>query len=318
MDKILITGGAGFIGSTVNLLLNDVGFETIILDNLSTGSTQTALKGTLIVGDLSNRKLLNRIFTEHSILAVMHFAAATSVEESVKNPASYYQNNVVNTLILLEAMKNAHVNSFIFSSSAAVYGIPAGDLLESSFCSPINPYGESKLIIENVLKNYRSAYGLESCSLRYFNAAGGDPLGRLKYRVKKENLIPIILNCLMEHKPLIINGVDYPTHDGTCVRDYIHVSDIGNAHLLALKKLLNGKASLCYNLGNKQGFSILEVIKAAEAVIGRSLEVVIGSRRQGDPPTLIANAAKAEKELEWKPVYPEIKKMIEHAWIACQ
>lgn len=315
MDKILITGGAGFIGSTVNLLLNDVGFETIILDNLSTSSPQTIVKGKLIIGDLSDRNLLNQIFNEHSITAVMHFAAATNVGESVKNPAFYYRNNVINSLILLEAMQEARVRYLIFSSTAAVYGIPEGHLLENSPCYPINPYGESKLMVERILKNYQSSYGLESCALRYFNAAGGDPLGRLKYGTKKENLIPIILNCLLENKPLIVNGMDYPTSDGTCIRDYIHVADIGNAHILALKKLLNGKASLCYNLGNKKGFSILEVIKAAEEVTGRSLKVVIGPRRPGDPPQLIANAEKAEKELEWKPLYPEIKKMIEHAWI---
>lgn len=317
MDTIFITGGAGFIGSTVNLLLQEEGFETVILDNLSTGAVQTVPKGELIIGDLADRKLLNQIFTTHRFSAVMHFAASTNIGESVANPEIYYFNNLVNTLNLIEAMKKASIPYFLFSSTASVYAPSNHILLETSPCSPINPYGQSKWMVENILNDYQT-YGLRSCSLRYFNAAGGDPQGRLKYAEKKENLIPILLDCLMQSKPFTLNGSDYPTPDGTCIRDYIHVADLAKAHLLALKKLLSSKASLCYNLGNRQGFSILEVIKAAEEVTGRKLQVTVGPRRPGDPAVLIADAKKAETELGWKPEYPEIKKMIEHAWIACK
>lgn len=317
---ILITGGTGFIGSLANLLLQEEGFSTIVLDNLSTGNKNSVLSGKLIVGDLSDRKLLDKIFLEHDISAVMHFAAKTDVGESVRDPALYYRENVVHTLGLLDAMQKANVSRFIFSSSAAVYGIPLTDeLTENSPCNPINPYGESKLLIEKVLKDYSNAYGLQSCSLRYFNAAGGDPLNRILYSNSKQgNLIPILLDSIQNNKPVTVHGTDYPTRDGTCIRDYIHIADLGSAHILALKKLLNSNAALCYNLGNKQGFSVLEVIRAVEDVTGKALDVIMGPRRPGDPPQLIANAEKAKNELGWKPRYPEIKKMVEDAWIARQ
>lgn len=319
-DTILITGGAGFIGSMTNLLLQEEGFSTIILDNLSTGNKKSVLSGKLIVGDLSDRPLLDQIFHDHKISAVMHFAAKTHVGESVRNPALYYRQNVVNTLGLLDAMHNANVSKFIFSSTAAVYGMPTADeSTEQSFCHPINPYGESKLLIEKVLKDFSHAYGWKTCSLRYFNAAGGDPHHRIHYTDHKQgNLIPIILDCILNNKPVTVHGFDYPTPDGTCVRDYIHIADLGNAHILALKKLLNSNASLCYNLGNKQGFSVLEVLRACEEVTGRKIDVIMGPRRPGDPPKLIANAEKAINELGWMPLYPEIKKMVEDAWIARQ
>lgn len=319
-DKtILITGGAGFIGSMTNLLLQAEGFSTIILDNLSTGNKNSVLSGKLIVGDLSDQALLDKIFHDYPITAVVHFAAKTDVGESVLKPALYYKENVIHTLGLLDAMRKANVSKFIFSSSAAVYGIPlAGVLTETSPCKPINSYGESKLIIENVLRDYSNAYGLQSCSLRYFNAAGGDPDHRIHYSADKKqgNLIPIILDSIQESKPVTVYGNDYPTKDGTCIRDYIHIADLGNAHILALKKLLTSNASLCYNLGNKQGYSVLEVIRAAEEVTGRKVDVKMGPRRPGDPPQLIANAEKAQNELGWKPLYPKIKKMVEDAWNA--
>lgn len=320
-DKtILITGGAGFIGSMANLLLQEEGFSTVILDNLSTGSKNSVLSGKLIVGDLADKTMLDKIFHEHNISAVMHFAAKTDVGESVRDPALYYKQNVINTLNLLDAMKDAQVFKFIFSSTAAVYGTPLSDeLLETSPCNPINPYGESKLFIEKILKDYSHAYGFQTCSLRYFNAAGGDPDNRIHYTGKKQgNLIPIILDCIQNNHPVTVHGTDYPTRDGTCIRDYIHIADLGSAHILALKKLLNSNASLCYNLGNKQGFSVLEVIRAAEDVTGKKIDVIMGPRRPGDPPQLIANAEKAKNELRWKPLYPEIKKMVEDAWNARQ
>lgn len=320
-DKtILITGGAGFIGSMTNLMLQKEGFSTIILDNLTTGTKSSVLSGKLIIGDLGDRDLIDKIFQEHKISAVMHFAAKTDVGESVRDPGLYYRQNVVHTLGLLDAMQKASVSRFIFSSTASVYGTPlTEELTENSPCNPINPYGESKLLIEKVLKDYSNAYGLQSCSLRYFNAAGGDPDNRILYSGKKQgNLIPIILDCIQNNQPITVHGTDYPTRDGTCIRDYIHIADLGSAHTLAFKKLLNSNASLCYNLGNKQGFSVLEVIRAAEEVTGKTIDVIMGPRRPGDPPQLIANAEKAKNELGWKPLYPEIKKMVEDAWNARQ
>lgn len=319
-NTILITGGAGFIGSCVNLMLADAGFNTVILDNLSTGNKQTVPNGKLIIGDLGDRFLLDQIFKEYPIDAVMHFAAKTNVGESVQNPSLYYQNNVASTLVMLDSMQVAGIKNLIFSSSAAVYGfLEKKELTEEMPCSPINPYGSSKLMIETILKDYEGAYGIKSCSLRYFNAAGADPLGRIKYLQKNPgNLIPILLRCILENKPFTLFGDDYQTPDGSCIRDFVHIADIGQAHILALKKLLNSKASVCYNLGNKQGNSVLEVIAATEEVTGKKLEIIRGKRREGDPPQLIANAEKARKELGWAPKYPDIKEMIKHAWKACQ
>lgn len=315
---ILITGGAGFIGSMVNLLLQKEGFDTVVLDNFSTGRAETVISGDLIAGDIGNSSLLDEIFSKYSIEAVMHFAAKTEVAESLKDPASYYETNVADTLTLLHAMRKAGIFRFIFSSSASVYGIPTTEeLKEDSPCIPISPYGESKLIIEKVLRDYYSAYQFSSCSLRYFNAAGGDPHGLIKYSEKREsNLIPIVLNCLLKGEPVTVYGNDYPTFDGTCIRDYVHVTDLADAHILALKKLLTGNALLCYNLGNKQGFSVLDVIRTIEEVTKEKVQLVMGKRRPGDPPKLIANAEKAAFELNWRPRYPELIQMVEHAWIA--
>lgn len=317
---ILVTGGAGFIGSQVNLMLHDAGFDTIVLDNLSSGNEKAVVCGKLVVGDLADKKLLDNLFSSSSIEAVMHFAASIDVGQSVKDPALYYSNNVVNSLKLLDAMRKANVKNLIFSSSAAVYGVPHQEsLTESSPCSPINPYGETKLILEKVLRDYVTAYGFHASSLRYFNAAGGDPSGRLKYWSKTQhNLIPIVLEAIMNKGTVTINGNDYSTRDGTCIRDYIHVADLGDAHILALQKLLKGNVSPCYNLGNGQGFSVREVIAAAEEVTGQKLKIHEGQRRPGDPPILLANAEKAHKELNWSPRYPKINTMIEHAWYARQ
>lgn len=315
---ILITGGSGFVGSMVNSMLHDEGFQTIILDNLSTGRASTAVVGELIKGEIADTGLLNQIFSKHKIEAVMHFAARTEVGESREKPALYYKTNVSDTLNLMEAVRKAEIRHFIFSSSAAVYGLPSTDeLTENSPCVPINPYGETKLTIERALRDYHAAYGLNSCSLRYFNAAGGDPKQKIKYSHQREsNLIPIILNCIINNEPVTVYGDDYPTPDGTCIRDYVHVADLGTAHIACLKKLLNGNGVFCYNLGTKQGFSVMDVIRATEQVTGVKIPIVIGPRRIGDPPRLIANAAKAHTELNWNPLYPELKVMIEHAWLA--
>ncbi|KAF3362417.1 UDP-glucose 4-epimerase [Chlamydiales bacterium STE3] len=317
---IFITGGAGFIGSQVNQLLQERGYSTIVYDNLSTGDQGTVQKGNFIKGDISDTDLLHQIFRKEKVRAVMHFAANTYVGESVSNPSKYYRNNVCGTLSLLDAMYQNKIQNFIFSSSAAVYGIPFQEKIqESDPLRPINPYGQTKLIGESLLHDYFTAYGIGYTVLRYFNAAGGDPEGKIKlFKSNEGNLIPIVLNCITQTKSLVINGADYPTRDGTCVRDYIHVADIADAHILAMEKLFKYGGESCYNLGNGQGFSIWEVIQAAEKVTGQEVKIIIGKRRAGDPPTLLANASKAEKELNWKPRYPDLPTMIEHAWKARQ
>lgn len=315
---ILLTGGAGFIGSMVNLTLHRSGYETIVLDNLSSGDSKAVVVGQLIQGDLSDASLLKQLFEEYRFDAVMHFAALTDVGESVAQPAKYYANNVVATLSLLEAMRQNEIKHLVFSSSAAVYGIPETDVVvESSPCQPINPYGETKWMVEKILRDYGAAYGIHSCSLRYFNAAGGDPSQELKHYKKKEsNLIPVVLNAIKKKLSVPVYGANYPTRDGTCIRDYIHVSDLADAHLLAMEKLLNGQTSSCYNLGNGRGFTVLEVIQAAQEVTGQKVLIDKCPPRPGDPPILLANAEKAERELSWRPRYPQLKTMIDHAWKA--
>lgn len=315
---IFVTGGAGFIGSQVNQLLHDQGYDTIVYDNLTSGNSRTVLSGKFIEGDISDTKKLNEIFKNEKIDAVMHFAAFTDVGESVTHPEKYYLNNVYNTLALLAAMRQNKIQHFVFSSSAAVYGIPQREKIqETDACVPINPYGQTKLIVETILHDYHKAYGLNFTSLRYFNAAGGDPGGRIKlYKTHEGNLIPIVLNSIINSSILTINGSDYPTRDGTCIRDYVHVADLADAHILAMEKLFKEGGGTCYNLGNGQGFSILEVLSAAEKVTGQKVNKVVGKRRQGDPPILLADATKAHKELQWRPRYPKLETIIEHAWQA--
>jgi UDP-glucose 4-epimerase len=315
---ILITGGAGFIGSHVNKMLHSGGYTTIVLDNLSTGNRQAVTQGLFIEGDIGDLSLLDRLFTEHSIAAVMHFAASTDVGESVADPLKYYRNNVGATLNLLDAMRRHQVKNLIFSSSAAIFGIPQElSVSETHPCYPINPYGESKLIVERVLQDMDRANEIKFCCLRYFNAAGGDPEGQLKnYKRKETNLIPIILKSLQLQREVTIFGTDYPTPDGTCVRDYVHIEDLGAAHIMAMEQLLTGGPSTCYNLGNGQGFSVRQVIAAVQEVTGKSIRIIEGARREGDPPFLVANAQKAEKELGWQPRYPTLQAMIQHAWNA--
>lgn len=315
---ILVTGGAGFIGSVVNLMLLQAGYETIIYDNLSTGNAHAVAGGVLIAGDLNDKHKLDEVFSHYPIQAVLHFAASTDVGESVVNPSLYYANNFVNSLHLMDAMVKHGVRSLIFSSTAAVYGMP--DLLlitEETPCAPINPYGMSKWMTEKALKDYAEAYGLRSVSLRYFNAAGADSTGRIRsYKKKENNLIPIVINAILRKQPVTIFGTDYPTHDGTCVRDYIHVDDLGRAHLLALEKLLTGNASPCYNLGNGEGYTVREVLEATERVTGHSIAVIEGPRRPGDPALLLADASRAERELGWIPEHPNIDEMVKDAWKA--
>lgn len=320
MEKtILVVGGAGYIGSHVNKQLDDAGYQTVVYDNLSTGSRGAVTRGTFIEGDIGNSELLDEVFKSHKIDAVMHFAAFTDVGESVVNPLKYYHNNVCHTLNLLNAMQRNGIKVFIFSSTAAIFGLPQSDkITESHPQKPINPYGESKLMVEQILKDMDSAYGIRSCCLRYFNAAGGDPEQEVKnFKKKESNLIPVILRSLKngDHS-MTIFGTDYDTPDGTCIRDYIHILDLGQAHIQAMEQLFQGKPSCCYNLGNGQGFSVKEVIQAAEKVTRIPVKAVNGGRRAGDPPILLADSQKAFQELGWKPQFPQLEEMISHAWNA--
>lgn len=316
--RILVIGGAGFIGSEVNKLLNKEGYETIVFDNLSYGNRHQVKWGTFIKGDIGNRRSLEKLFSQYQFDAVMHFAALIDVGESIINPGKYYENNVSFTLNLLEVMRKFGVKFFIFSSSAAIYGMPQQELINEDHPKiPINPYGYSKLIIENILEDFDRAYGLKSAKLRYFNAAGGDPDGEIKnYNLKKTNLIPILLNAIANNQPITINGTDYPTPDGTCIRDYIHIYDLGIAHINAMKKLFNDNKSEAYNLGNGKGFSIREVINTSEQITQKSVQIIEGPRRAGDPPFLLANSQKAKQLLNWHPKYPNLDLIIQHAFRA--
>ena len=316
---ILVTGGAGFIGSQVNKQLHQAGYSTVILDNLSCGNRESVIKGHFIQGDIDDGLLLKKIFRDFPIDIVMHFAAFLDVGESVKSPLKYYENNVAKTLKLLEAMLESNVKKLIFSSSAAIFGYPLEvPLKESHPTQPINPYGSSKLMVEKILQDFDSAYDLKSCSLRYFNAAGGDPDGEIKnYKMQDSNLIPLALRSLKEsNRSLTVFGTDYPTQDGTCVRDYIHIYDLAEAHIAAMQHLLAGNPSSQYNLGNGQGFSVREVLNTIEKVTGKSLPIIEGERRPGDAPVLIADASKAHRELQWKPQFPDLPIIVEHAWKA--
>lgn len=316
--RVLVVGGAGFIGSTINQMLYRAGYETVVFDNLSRGYRAAVRAGTFVEGDLGDAEALEKLFKQHHFDAVMHFAALIDVGESVRDPAAYYLNNVAYTLQLLQTMVRHNVKTLIFSSSAAIYGVPHEiPLTEQHPCSPINPYGETKWMVEKILQDFDAAYGLKSCCLRYFNAAGGDPLGEVKHpQLKSGNLIPLVLRSLKTAGQIKINGTDYATPDGTCVRDYIHIDDLGAAHIRAMEKLWQGGASAAYNLGNGQGFSVKEVIRAAEKVTGKRVNAVEGPRRPGDPAILVADASKAARELGWRPRYPELEMMITHAWEA--
>jgi len=317
--NVLVVGGAGFIGSHIVKMLARHGYHPIVLDNLSSGFRDAVKYGTFVQGDIANTEDLDLIFTRHKITAVMHFAGLIDVGESVIDPIKYYLHNVGYTLNLIDAMRKHHVHTMIFSSTASIFGVPSQPFLnEKHPCHPINPYGETKLTVEKILNYCDTAYGIKSSCLRYFNAAGGDPDGEIKnFKTKESNLIPLILNNLKNpSKPLTIYGTDYPTPDGTCTRDYIHLEDLGSAHILAMEKILKDRESTHYNLGNGNGFTVRQVIEAAEQVIGLKVRVIEGARRPGDPPRLVADAQKARLELGWVPRYPSLQDMIAHAWKA--
>jgi UDP-glucose 4-epimerase len=318
MKKILIIGGAGYIGShMVDMLVKNQEYTPIVFDDLSSGFADAVLDATLIRGDLSDSKLLHDLFSEHHFAAVMHFASFIQVGESVLYPDKYYQNNFVNTVNLLNIMRQHNVNNFVFSSTAAVYGDPQFvPITEDHPKNPINPYGRSKWMVEQVLEDYEKAYGLHSVSLRYFNAAGADPDARLGERHDPEtHLIPLVLQVASKRRSkLQLYGTDYITKDGSCMRDYVHVVDLCEAHLLALSKLLQDGVTTAYNLGNGNGFSNIEVIETAAEVTNQRIDVDYAPRRPGDSPSLIADANKARRELNWQPKFADLKTIIKHAW----
>ncbi|MCA1992190.1 MAG: UDP-glucose 4-epimerase GalE [Coleofasciculus sp. S288] len=317
---ILVTGGAGYIGSHASLALQRAGYEVVVLDNLVYGHrdfVETVLQTELIVGDLEDRALLDRLFTNHKIDAVMHFAAYAYVGESIAYPAKYYRNNVVGTLTLLEAMMAASVKKIVFSSTCATYGVAESvPISEDHSQNPINPYGASKLMVERILSDFDAAYGVKSVRFRYFNAAGADPDGLLgEDHTPEPHLIPLVLlTALGKRESISILGTDYPTPDGTCIRDFIHVTDLATAHVLGLEYLLQGGESDVFNLGNSNGFSIKQVIETVRAVTGREIKVVESDRRPGDPPVLVGGSDKARKVLGWVPQYSNLSDILSHAW----
>ena len=314
---ILVVGGAGYIGSHMCKRLAREGYTPVVLDNLGRGHREAVKWGSFEQGDAGDAAVLEKVFAAYPIAAVMHFAAFAYVGESVTHPARYYRNNMAEALGLLEAMVRFKVSRFIFSSTCAIYGEPeAIPIPESHPQQPINPYGWTKRVVEQMLADFRRAYGLESISLRYFNAAGADPDGEIGEDHDPEtHLIPLVLRtALGRRKEIAVFGDDYPTPDGTCIRDYVHVNDLAAAHLTALERLFEGKPGGSYNLGNGTGYSVREVIDTARSVTGREIPERIVPRRPGDPSRLIGSSDLARHELGWRPDFPDLSSIIETAW----
>lgn len=315
---ILVVGGAGYIGSHMVLALLEAGHEVAVLDNLSYGYRDAVPAECLVEGDVADTALLDRLLSGVRFDGVMHFAAFIQVGESVQDPAKYYRNNVANTQLLLDAMVRHGIQRFIFSSTAAIFGEPIYVPIDEAHpVHPINPYGRSKLMVEQMLEDYDHAYGLKSVCLRYFNAAGADPQARVGERHDPEtHLIPLVLQAASGRRNQItVYGTDYDTPDGTCIRDYIHVSDLCQAHLLALDRLMAGGSSARYNLGNGNGFSVREVIDTARAVTGREVLVAYGERRAGDAARLVADSRMISVELGWQPRHAALDEIVRHAWL---
>jgi len=316
MATILVTGGAGYIGSHVVKELLRQGHNPIVFDNLQTGHRKATMDALLIEGDLSDQERTAEIFQANSIEAVMHFAGDCLVGESVQNPLKYFKNNVKNGLKLIEITEQFNVRKFVFSSSAAVYGEPKEvPISEEHPCAPTNPYGETKWIFERILQAFHDAGKLVFVSLRYFNAAGADPEGELGEDHSREtHLIPLVTKSALEGNSVPVYGTDYDTPDGTCIRDYIHVTDLARAHILALQKLEREEKSAIYNLGNGNGYSVREVIETVEKVTGRNVLSVDSPRRPGDPARLVASSEKIRKQLGWNPEYPDLETIVQTAW----
>lgn len=316
--QVLVVGGAGYIGSHMVLALLAAGYEPIVLDNLSTGYRQAVTDCEFIHGDMGNKALLRQLFSEYDIACVMHFASFIEVAESVKNPAKYYQNNVAATLNLLEVVTEFHIPNFIFSSSAAVYGEPQTiPINETHPLKPLSPYGRSKLMVEEMIQDFAQSSGMRFALLRYFNAAGADPMGRRgECHHPESHLIPLVLAVACGEREVInIYGNDHPTPDGTCIRDYVHVSDVCEAHLLAMEKLFGGTSNIICNLGTGNGHSVQRIIETARFITKQKIHAKNVERRMGDPTSLVADVKLAQKILNWYPRFVSIESLIEHAWL---
>ncbi|SPE40932.1 UDP-glucose 4-epimerase [Candidatus Sulfopaludibacter sp. SbA3] len=314
--RILVTGGAGYIGShTVRLLLRQ-GHDVVVVDNLSKGYRHNVPEGRLRELSLADTPALTALMRQHGTEAVIHFAAFIAVGESMREPARYFANNVSGSLSLLTAMVEAGVHHIVFSSTAAVYGNPQGSpILETFPIQAVNPYGESKVMVETLLRWFDEIHHVTSVCLRYFNASGADPEGQLGEEHEPEtHLIPLLLRAVETGKPVTVFGDDYDTPDGTCIRDYIHVNDLAQAHILAVEHLVGGGASDKFNVGTGTGHTVLEMIGAVEAVTGKKVPYVIGPRREGDPPSLVAASHKLRTKLGWAPQYADLRTIVEHAW----
>jgi UDP-glucose 4-epimerase len=313
---ILVTGGAGYVGSHFVARLDDDGQRYVVLDNLSRGCAEFAPRGRLVTADIADETLVERLCREEGVDVAVHFAAYAYVGESVSEPQRYYENNVVNTIALLRALRRAGVGNIVFSSSCATYGEPPSgeSIVESTLQQPVNPYGRSKLMVEQILADYEAAYGLRSIALRYFNAAGASERHALYEQHDPEtHLIPLAIDAALGSRSLEVYGNDYPTPDGTCVRDYIHVDDLADAHVRAVDRLRRGGDPLRANLGIGRGASVLEVIAAVEAAAGASVRYRFGPRRSGDPPALVANPQLAQRELGWQPRYRKLDDIVRTA-----
>jgi len=314
---ILVVGGAGYIGSHVVRQLRESGIPHLVFDNLSSGHQAALGSSPLVKGDLRSRTDLDRVFSEHPIDLVMHFAAHISVGESVMHPAKYFDNNTAGVLTLLESMRHSGIGRFVFSSTAAVFGEPDYVPIDEDHPKrPTSPYGQSKLMVEEILRTFDHAYGLRSVVLRYFNAAGATPSAEIgEDHLPEEHLIPLAIAAATGRRPeLRVFGTDYPTPDRTCVRDYIHVEDLATAHLLAAQHLRDGGVSRDFNLGNGHGFSVREVIDTVSKVVGHAVPHVEVERRPGDPAKLIASSDRARKELGWAPKSPDLETIVADAW----
>ena len=314
--KILVTGGAGYIGSHTVRLLLDQGYDVTVVDNLSKGYRENVPEGRLVEMDIADTKGLAAVLKKSGAQAVVHFAAFIAVGESMREPARYFSNNVCGSLSLLAAMVEAGVRHVVFSSTAAVYGNPHTTPIEETFpIQAVNAYGESKVMVETLLRWFDQIHGITNVRLRYFNACGADPEGRLGERHEPEtHLIPLVLQAAATRRPVTVFGNDYDTADGTCVRDYIHVNDLAQAHIQALEYLLAGGRSDAFNVGTGTGHTVLAIIRAVEEVTGKKVPYTIGPRREGDPPVLVAASDKLRVQLGWKPQYTDLREIVAHAW----
>lgn len=317
MDTILVTGGAGYVGSHACKALRRAGFAPVTYDNLARGNAEAVKWGPLDVGDLADGARLRDVLARHRPAAVMHFAALAYVGESTAYPSVYYRNNVGGTAALLDAMRETGVGKMVFSSTCALYGSPAQiPIVEETPLAPINPYGAGKMICERMLRESTQAFPFSFMALRYFNAAGADPEGEIgECHVPETHAIPLLLDAAADKaKSFTIFGDDYPTADGTCLRDYVHVADLAEAHVAALRALLGGAESGAFNLGTGRGFSVRELVATARRVTGRAISVHVGPRRLGDPPALVADASRASERLGWQPRYSDLATQVAHAW----